>query len=295
MNRNNARHWIITQHDIDAFWLAQPEHVALKYWCYQIEEGEESKSWHAQIFMQFSQCVKGSVVQRMVGGNNPHIEVAHHPVEARNYCMKEDTRVTEPVEYGVFNVKYTQGYRTDLNIAKLAIREHGNYRKCLEDDSLDQITSRHPKWVQDQLTMVQRTIRDPPIVTVYYGPTMTGKTLRCHVNNPGIHEVRLDSGFINYSGQDLILFDEFDKEPWPFGLMLKLLDRYPFQVNIKNGYCWWEPSRIFMTSTEHPSEWYIGKKGVNPDHINQFIRRINILINTAEEVPDDGMQLDVSQ
>ena len=143
-NRSNARHWIVTQHDIDAFWRAEPIHIALKYWCYQIEAGAESGSWHAQIFMQFTQCVKGSTVQKLCGGGNPHVEVAYHPNEARKYCMKDDTRVTPPEEYGIYDERFTQGFRTDLNIAKLTIREHGNYRKCLEDDSLDHITSRHP-------------------------------------------------------------------------------------------------------------------------------------------------------
>lgn len=280
--RQNARNWLVTQHDLDAFWSAEPtEHYAFQYFVYQIEISPTTGSWHAQAFIQFTACVRASVVQKLMGGGQPHVEVAHHPGEARLYCMKEDTRLTPPVEYGTWKPEYNRGFRTDLTISKLKIRELGSWRKCLESDMLDNVTARYPKWVADQLTMVPRPLRRVPTVTVFYGPTLTGKTARCHANNPGIHELRYDNGFMNYSGQTCVLFDEFDKDPWPFGLMLKLLDRYPFQVNVKNGYAWWEATDIFFTATEPPEEWYILKKGVLPEHIPQFIRRLTSIINTA--------------
>lgn len=282
---SNARNWLITQHDLDAFWRSSfEEHYAFQYLVYQIEVCPKTASWHAQVFLQFNCCVKGSVVQRLMGGGKPHIEVAHHPTQARDYCMKDETRLTDPVEYGDWRPEYGRGYRTDLTVAKLKIRELGNYRKCLDEDVLDTVTARHPKWVAEQLTMVPRGLRPVPRVTVYYGPTLTGKTARCHMNNPGVHELRYDSGFINYSGQSCVLFDEFDKDPWPFGLMLKLLDRYPFQVNVKNGYAWWEATDIFITGTEHPEDWYQGKKGVLQEHIPQFLRRITTIVHTLGSV-----------
>ncbi|ALE29638.1 replication associated protein [Lake Sarah-associated circular virus-17] len=283
--RQNARHWIVTQHDIDAFWRGDPTgHHAIKYLVFQVEQGAGTSAWHIQGFIQFKTCVRGSVVQRLFGGNKPHVEVAHHPSQAREYCMKEDTQVTPPEEFGTWEPTFAQGYRSDLTVAKLQIRQHGNYRRCLDDDALDTVTARYPKWVADQLTMVPRPLRPIPIVTVYYGPTNTGKTARCHINNPGIHEIRLDNGFINYTGQSCVLFDEFDKDPWPFGTMLKLLDRYPFQINVKNGYSWWEATHIFITATEAPCDWYLGKKGVNSDHIPQFLRRLTNVVNTTGSV-----------
>jgi len=284
VTRQNARNWIVTQHDLEAFWRADfQEHYAFQYMVYQVEECPKTHSWHVQAFIQFKCCVRGSTVQRLMGGSAPHIEVAHHPSEARDYCMKEATRLTPPVEYGEWRPEFTKGYRTDISVAKQVIRHHGNFRRCLDDDSLDTITARYPKWVTEQLTMVSRPLRKPPVVTVYYGPTLTGKTLRCHQLNPGIHELRYDNGFMNYSGQSCVLFDEFDKAPWPFGLMLKLLDRYPFQVNVKNGYVWWEATHIFITATDAPEDWYLGKN-VPMDHIPQFTRRLTTVINTAGSV-----------
>lgn len=291
--RANARHWIVTQHDLERFWgphTDPTDHVAFRYMVYQIESSPTTGSWHVQGFIQFTQCVKSSTVANLFGGG-AHVEVAHHPDEARAYCMKAESRVTVPEERGVWEPTWARGHRVDLSIAKRRIRELGNYRDCLDEDALDKITSQYPKWVSDQLTMVSRTIRPVPIVTVYYGPTGTGKTLRCHQNNPGIHEVRWDNGFINYTGQKLVLFDEFDKAPWPFGTFLKLLDPYPFQVNIKNGYIYWEPSHVFITATEHPSEWFIGQKGYREEYLPQLMRRLTVIVDTSLAQSPDALDM----
>lgn len=279
--RQNARNWMFTQHDLDSFWKSSlTEHYAFQYMVYQVEVCPKTQAWHAQGFVQFICCVRGSTVKTMLGQGSAYIEVAYLPSEARLYCMKPETRLTPPVEYGTWKEETTKGQRTDLTVAKLKIRELGSFTKCLDCDSLDGVTSRFPKWVSAQLEMVQRPIRPTPNVTVYFGPTLTGKTFRCHQENPGIHELRYNNGFMNYSGQKVVLFDEFDKAPWPFDLVLKLLDRYPFQVNVKNGYCWWEVTDIFMTGTEAPEKWFLGTHA-NPEHIPQFMRRITRIVDTA--------------
>lgn len=281
--RQNARHWFVTQHDTDAFWKkADPqEHYAFKYMAFQTEECPKTGNWHIQAFVQFTCQVRGSTVQRLFGGSKPHIEVSHHPAECRLYCMKEETRVFGPEEWGVWEPTFAKGFRTDLTVAKYNIRIHANYRRCLDDDALDPITSKYPKWVADQLTMVPRFIKPPPVVICYYGPTQTGKTYRCHMENPGVHEVQLSNKFINYSGQEKVLFDEFDKDPWPFGLTLKLLDRFPFQINIKNGYSWWEPTHIFLTASTHPREWFLCKPDYREEYWPQLERRFTSIIDTT--------------
>lgn len=279
---------MITHHDLDLFWGATfQDHDLFKYCVYQIEECPKTGSWHAQIFIQFKRSVRGSTVQSLMGGGNPHIEVVHHPKESRDYCMKEETRVTPYESYGKWDPRYTQGHRSDLTLAKMDIREHANYRKCLDDNSLDTITARHPRWVQDQLSMVHRGIRAKPIVTVYYGPTQTGKTLRCFNAAPGVHKLFLSGGFINYSGQSHVLLDEFDKTTWPFELMLQLMDQYPMQVNVKNGYCWWEVTHIYITATTAPRDWFLGSKGYTDAFYPQLERRLTTVTNTADEMNQD--------
>jgi len=257
MANPTGRAWCFTHQvqERDPFAEAEPQnHPQFRYMVYQTEVAPDTGRVHVQGYIEFKQAVRRNALKDLLGGL-AHIEPRRGTrKQARDYCMKADTRMpgTEPIELGEFS-EGGQGNRLDLTKAKAEIRSLGNYRKCLDTDSLDRVTARHPRWVTDQLMMVPRGMRTPPIVTVYYGPTNTGKTYRCHQAFPGlVHEVRLDNGFVNYSGQQYVLFDEFDKDPWPFGLMLKLLDRYPIQINIKNGYVWWEPTHIFITATESP-------------------------------------------
>jgi len=281
--QSKARNWLITQHDVAAWWTADfQEHHAFRYCVYQIEECPKTGSWHAQIYLQFSKLVSGSAVQRHVGGKSPHIEVAYKPVEARAYCMKEETRVTPPCEMGIWKEDFVKGERTDLTIVNMKIREHGTYRDCLTDDVLDVITSKYPKWVADQLTMVTPTLKVKPKVTVFYGPTGTGKTFRVFKEDPTAVKLTYDGKFIDYSGQKVVLIDEFDKHPWPFGMMLELTDPYPMRVNIKNGYANWDVTHIYLTATIHPNEWFIGQRGYDESKWDQFERRIDRCVHMTK-------------
>lgn len=277
-----ARHWMVTQHDLDAWWRATfHEHHAFRYCAYQIESTKRD-NWHAQIYLQFTVQVSGVLIQELCGGSNPHIEVAHHPVEAREYCMKERTRVTEPVEIGLWNPKWVGGHRTDLTIAKYKIRENGNIRACLDDDTLDVITSKYPKWVFDQLSMVTHGIRQKPIVHAYYGPTGTGKTTRVFTEAPGVVKITNRNGFYNYAGQRVVLFDEFDKAPFPIDEMLQMMDKFPYDVNVKHGWMHWEVSNIYITASEHPKDWYIGKTHNLESTNQQLLRRIDLIEEMIE-------------
>lgn len=278
----SARHWMVTQHDVAAWWEATFQtHYAFRYCAYQIESTKRD-GWHAQIYIQFSVQVTGHTVQRLCGGNKPHIQIAKYPEKAREYCMKEESRVTPPVEIGVWNPELVRGYRRDLTIGKLKVMEHGNWNDCIRDDALDAITSKYPKWCSDILALVPHPVRESPVVTVYYGPTMTGKTTRCYAAHPGIHQIRYShSGFMNYNGQKVVLFDEFDKFPLPFHLALQCLDKFPHQVEVKNGWAWWEATNIYMTGTEHPENWFIGQRGYHDSDKEQFLRRITSIVYTG--------------
>lgn len=171
-----SANWLYTQHDTDAFYKSNwYQCVYLQYHVFQVEQCPSTGTWHIQGFIQYTKRMKGTTVQNMLGGPC-HIEPAKNVNDCRTYCMKEETRVTPTEEFGVFNAKTGQGQRTDLNDARDRIRAHTNYASCLDDYSLDSITSRFPRWVHEQLSRVPHLIRPKPTVIVYYGPTQTGKT-----------------------------------------------------------------------------------------------------------------------
>lgn len=87
----------------------QPSHTDIRYIVYQLEKGSHE---HIQGFIQFKTSKRPLAVKEILG-NNAHVEIMRGTAdEARSYCMKPETRLTEPVEYGIF--AQGQGSRTDL-------------------------------------------------------------------------------------------------------------------------------------------------------------------------------------
>jgi len=76
-------------------------HLAMKakYTVGQLEKGAEGTP-HIQFFMNFSNPVRQAAYKRQ--DKRLHLErVARTPNTAADYCMKEDTRVEGPFEFGI--------------------------------------------------------------------------------------------------------------------------------------------------------------------------------------------------
>lgn len=98
-----------------------PELDAARYVVWQLERGE-SGTPHIQGYVEFTKPVK-------LGGMKKWLPKAHFEErrgtreQARDYCMKEDTRVDGPWERGTFETQ--QGRRSDLAAAVEAVKRGG--------------------------------------------------------------------------------------------------------------------------------------------------------------------------
>lgn len=98
-----------------------------KYVIYQLERGEDTGRLHWQGFIRFTKHTPYDTVQGYFDEEcvhpynvNPYIKGREGtPDQARNYCLKEETRVVGPFEYGSHN---SQGKRNDLDTFALTIR-----------------------------------------------------------------------------------------------------------------------------------------------------------------------------
>lgn len=103
-------------------------------------------------------------------------------------------------------------------------------------------------------------IRDePPTVSVFFGPPGSGKTRTAYERDPGLWSWPGGKWFDGYELQDAVLFDDFDGSELPFRFLLRILDRYPIQVEVKGGHVPWRPKRIYFTSNLPPTHWYPGQ------------------------------------
>lgn len=150
------------------------------------------------------------------------------------------------------------GFRSDLKNIKDLI-EHGSS----EIEIADQYFSR---WIVYRRSFAAyRDLLSQPRggktqVIVLHGGTGTGKTSWVY-GQPYFGPLYVHTGskwFDGYFGQPRVLFDDFygEEHGVSWGLLLRLLDRYPMQVEVKGGFVEWAPDIIYITSNKHPSLWY---------------------------------------
>lgn len=77
-----------------------------------------------------------------------------------------------------------------------------------------------------------------------------------------------------YCGQDVLLIDDFNGFI-KYQYMLRILDRYPLELNIKNSHFFAAWTKVYITSNVNPGMWYrsIG---------DNFKRRVKVCLEVAE-------------
>ena len=123
----------------------------------------------------------------------------------------------------------------------------------------------------------------PPKVTVLYGPTGSGKSRQARAITDTAYVWGPEQGrwFDGYFGESDVIFEEF-RGQLPFGMLLRLLDRYDCKVELKGGMMEFCATNIVLTSPVHPKEWYTCLDA--DDKYDQLARRITEIICTKGNV-----------
>jgi len=139
----------------------------------------------------------------------------------------------------------------------------------------DEISSEHfSVWCKyRQSFKVYKTIHQPnrtwkTNVIVVQGPTGSGKSKWALELYPGAFWKDQGKWWDKYEGQEVVVIDEF--YGWiPYGVMLRLCDRYPMQVEIKGGATSFVAKTIVIISNKRPDLWY-------PNcYFDAFMRRVD--------------------
>jgi len=214
----------------------------------------EQRTPHLQGYFRFTnpRSLRG-VKERY--GTRLHLEKSRGtPHQNRTYCAKDG----DIWEKGVLGGG--QGSRTDLVDIKEAIDE-GLDEKSLAQDYFSKWCVYRRSFEAYRKLIAPKERRTNLQVECIYGPSGSGKTRYVHdYADVAGEQLWISDGskwFDGYSGQRYVLFDDFDGSgELGFRYLLRLLDIYPVQVQVKGGYVDWVPMKIFITSNKHYRLWY---------------------------------------
>lgn len=252
------RNWCLTlnnpDEDPDTWSGRYRTHSNFKYMVMQVEEGETG-TMHYQGYVEFDAPLYFNAVKKLCP--QAHLETRKGTAQqARDYCMKGDTRKEGPWEWGEFSIE-RQGKRLDLErLVELA--KTATHKEIMEE--LPREYCKFYKFVQHVKhigALDKPTIRKDLRVILCYGKTRCGKTHWAYELDSDLYSLPVGKNlwFDNYNGETTVLLDDFSGQCTLVDL-LRILDKYPVQIPRKGGFVWMKATTIIVTCNQHPDTWY---------------------------------------
>lgn len=294
--------------------------------CFSEEEGKTKNDegvgyHHIQAAVYWAKQKTGSFLLKQFNGTKAHIEPALNMQALSNYVKKQETHISGPYAFGHWEeleekLKTSQrGKRTDLDRLDDAILEGATYTDLLLNPEVCKSLDRHKTWVIDRINALRcgryefenRSLIDPygmMLVNDYiWGTSGLAKSgvIQQFFGARNVFAVtEYDKGFIfdGYKGQDVLFLDEF-KGNIPFKKLLKIMQGYPYECDIKGSHIWAGWKKVIIASSVSPLELYRGLDPKDGERL-QFWRRLSegVVINANHqpfakfypyESPEDAM------
>lgn len=149
------REWCFTlHHDWEEFTdalQALTTHKWFRYMVYQVERGNETSLLHIQGYIEFKRSLRMNKVKTLMNSPSVHLEPRQGTrKQARDYCMKEESRWANPMEFGEWTEDKTG--RTDLKKARELILGKRHREDLWTDPELDPIMTKYPRWAEKLYT-----------------------------------------------------------------------------------------------------------------------------------------------
>jgi len=261
----SGRDWCCTLHNPRAGWqeiLEKDEQF--KYFVGQTEIGEETKKEHVQAYVEFKNAVRMTKLQVIFGMENHFEKRKGTREQAREYCMKKESRApeAEPYEIGEWVPSKGQGKRSDLAAACEMVKNEGigsmieavpevfvKYHSGMGKLEEFYARKRSQKWREVE-------------VFVLWGESGSGKTRYVYDHEEEVYSLTTyQTGgvpwFQGYTGQKVLLIDDYCGQ-MNFQLLLQCLEGHPLCVQNKGGSAMAEWTKVYITSNFPMEHWYMG-------------------------------------
>lgn len=231
----------------------------------------DTKKEHHQCYVEFSSKRYFNGIKKLLP--TAHIEASKGGPEAnKKYCSKDNNVILE------IGTPFKQGVRTDLKKAKEMITSGATLEDIIDEDANYQ-TMRASELIM-KFKEPKRNWK--PEVFWYWGPTGCGKT-RTAYEEAG--DRVWESGktlkwWDGYDAHEDIIIDDFRPYFCEFAELLRILDRYPYRVEVKGGTRQLRARRIWITCPKPPDKVYEGTS----EDVHQLVRRISVIKFFGPEV-----------
>jgi len=178
--------------------------------------------------------------------------------QAIAYTQKEETRLDGPWVWGT---PKEQGKRNDILEIQAKLDEGVPIPRIMKENFATM--SRIHKFAREYKRAQAEPRQDPPEITIYVGPSRSGKSSAARKQAPNAFWVSPGMGDFpleGYDGQEDIIWDDFYGYCCKFSTLLRMLDRFPMEVNVKGTAVQFAPKRMIFTSNQLPQDWYSGEK-----------------------------------
>jgi hypothetical protein len=248
----------------------------------------ESGTPHLQGYCELSRQQRFEAVKALIG-SNAHIERREGPQARAIAYIKKGTQPHDEWDADHENGYHygadldllcedgepkTQGRRSDLGGVVESIAGGKRLREVAEEHP--EVYIKYHKGIQDYHAkhIQPRSAAIPKAVFVRIGETGTGKTKFAFEQYPEAYMFGPENGkwWDGYDQHKEVIIDEF-RSQLTFSYLLRILDRYPMQVEYKGGMTQFTADTITITSPVHPALWYTNLSG-DEGKMQQLRRRI---------------------
>lgn len=249
----------------------------IKYCVYQPEVAPTTGTRHLQGYCVFS----NPRTEPGVRGSFPgfHISIARGTFEQNYaYCTKDESR-DHDAGFGVTELGSGDGCRGNGH-GSGARTDLADVARCLRDGAtISQVAQDYPsayiRYTRGVLSFAQLCVHKRAHKTHvhwFWGPTGTGKTRAASEESPDAYwKSSAHQWWDGYDGVSDIIIDDYRPSFCQFNELLRLLDRYPYQGQIKGGTVQICAKHIYITCPKPPRDMWASR---TEEDIAQLERRI---------------------
>lgn len=289
-NSGNFRRYTWTIYDPNIF--SDPESLVEKltgdpkvaYAVFQQERCPRTGNHHLQGYLRFKNPNGWRQVQRSLGDQTAHVEVAlGSEKQNEDYCSKDD-RIAGP---WIVGNPAAPGKRNDLAHLIEMVQDGRNDFEIASEEPVPY--ARYARHIRDYRTAMQNpTIQDVEVIVIQ-GPTDIGKTHQANAIDPDLYNVVIPPPggklwWDGYRGQKTVLFDEFTgADQISITDMLKYLDKWKKMREIKGGFVALTYSRVIICTNHDWISWYPNCSQNQQDALRRRLKHV-IVGNSRQQL-----------